>query len=383
MKITFLLGFHPNQRINKRIRLLMEEHDVSVIYWQKNKDTGAYGTDIASKNTTCVEIEFNEQSLKERYFALRKFEKEVSRHISKIQPDCLYVQNLDLFLFAEKYKRQHQNKVKLVYEVSDINDMLIQPQKRFIKKRIQSYLRAAERKSCRNLDLFCYTSPAFCSERYEDLVPEDKRMYLPNIPNLSYFEHYSPLPREELTVGFVGTIRYENQIRDMLEAARIAGVHALVAGGVSSGGSRGTRVDVERLKNEYPEAEFIGAFDYPKDIASIYSKVNVSFAVYDSNLKNVRIALPNKLYEAIRCEMPIIVAPGTYLAETVELLGVGIALKNRDEIASFLVKLKEDAAFYNKYKSACADNQSIIDARAVNEKFTSWFSATSLKGVNQ
>lgn len=382
MKVVFLLGFHPNQRMNKRIRMLMNSHEVSVIYWQKNEDTGAYGTDIATSDTTCVQIMFNERSLKERYVALRQFKKEATKKLNQIQPDCIYVQNLDLFLFAEKYKRQHQNKLKLVYEVSDINDILIQPQKKFIKKRLQSYLRAKEKKACGNLDLFCYTSPAFCSERYESLVPEDIRMYLPNIPDLSFFEHYSPLPREELTVGFVGTIRYEEQIRDMLEAAKTAGVRSLVAGGVASGGSRGVRVDIERLKEEYPDTEFIGTFDYPKDIANIYSKINVSFAVYDSHLKNVRVALPNKLYEAIRCEMPIIVAPDTYLAEMVESLGVGIALKDRGEMASFLMKLKEDEAFYMKYRTACANHQDFIDARAVNEKFCSWFSSPNMKGVH-
>lgn len=373
MKIVFLLGFHPNQRINKRIRLLMEKHDVSVIYWQKNEYTGAYGTDIATENATCIEIKFKERSLKDRYLALRKFRKEATKKLDQIQPDCIYVQNLDLFLYVEKYKRHHQNKINLIYEVSDINDILIQPQKKFVKKQIQSYLRRAEKKACKNLDLFCYTSPAFCTERYGEIISENKRMYLPNIPNLSYFDQYVPHSREDLTVGFIGTVRYENQIRDMLEAAKTAGIKSVVAGGVASGGSRGTKVDIEKLKKEYPDTEFIGAFDYPRDIADIYSKINVSYAVYDSNLKNVKIALPNKLYEAIRCGIPIIVAPNTYLAETVEALGIGIALNQREEIASFLLRLKSDNEAFLKYRTACAEHKDFIDAESINEKFCAWF----------
>ena len=373
MRIVFLLGFHPNQRMNKRIRLLMKQNDVSVIYWQKNRDKGAYGTDIATDKCSCIDIHFNERSLNERFLAFRKFKRVVKEKLDKLQPDCIYVQNLDLFLFAEQYKRKKKNSIKLVYEVSDINDILIQPQRSIVKKTIQFYLRRKEKRACKNLDLFCYTSPAFCSERYGELISEERRMYLPNIPDLSYFDSYQPQDVNEFTVGYVGTIRYEEKIRVMLEAAKIAGVKALVAGGVASGGSRGLRVDVDGLKKDYPETEFIGAFDYTRDIAGIYSKINVSFAVYNADLKNVRIALPNKLYEAIKCEIPIIVAPDTYLAETVVSLGVGGALETTEEIAEFLRKLKRDAVFYKSFKRACKNNSAFIDARETNENLCAWF----------
>ena len=373
MKITFLLGFYPNQRMNKRMRLLMKNNDVSLIYWKKSDDDSGYGTDIATDNYTCVDVQFNESSLKDRFFAFRKFKKEALRRLEFLQPDCIYVQNLDLFMFAESYKRLKKNRIKLVYEVSDINDILIQPQKNALKKLVQAYLRVKEKIACRNVDFFCYTSPAFTAERYGMLVPYEKSMYLPNIPNMSYFNNYSYDASKPFTIGYVGTVRYEKQLRLMQDAAKEAGVKALIAGGIVSGGSRGNKVDIESMKKDYPDTEFIGTFDYPSEIANIYRKIDVSFAVYDNHLQNVKVALPNKLYEAIRCRIPLVVAPDTYLAETVVRLGVGTAVSDKDELVALLKKLKTDKAYYSEFQTACEQNADFIDADKINRDFCAWF----------
>ena len=289
------------------------------------------------------------------------------------QPDCIYVQNLDLLLFAEKYKRKNGNALKLVYEISDINDILIQPQKKALKKAAQVYLQNAEKTACKNVDLLCYTSPAFFEERYGALVPKEKSMYLPNIPNMTYFDGYIPHPWEDFTIGYIGTVRYEKQLRLMLDAAKEAGIASMIAGGLASGGSRGSQVNLRGLQEDYSDTEFIGAFDYPSQIANIYGRINVSFAVYDTNLRNVKVALPNKLYEAIRCRIPLIVAPGTYLAEIVERLGIGLASNNLQEITHFLIHLREDKQYYKQFQDACEKHQDEIDADMINSTFCSWF----------
>ena len=68
-----------------------------------------------------------------------------------------------------------------------------------------------------------------------------------------------------------------------------------------------------------------GAFRSPEDLCEIYGKIDVNFIVYDANDDNVKIALPNKLYESIAFGKPIICAKGVALAEIVESKRIGVA----------------------------------------------------------
>ena len=100
---------------------------------------------------------------------------------------------------------------------------------------------------------------------------------------------------------------------------------------------------IEYSKNN-ENVYFLGKYDYRKDIASIYSKLDCVYSVYDADNPNVRIALPNKLYEAIFCELPIIVAKKTYLSELVESMGVGFSVDHKSilELKKAVEKMMND-----------------------------------------
>ena len=77
------------------------------------------------------------------------------------------------------------------------------------------------------------------------------------------------------------------------------------------------------------DVDWYGRFNFDEKVAEMYGKCNVMYSVYDADMENVRVALPNKLYEAVYCEMPLIVAKGTYLEEVVNEWGVGVAVDHR------------------------------------------------------
>ena len=92
------------------------------------------------------------------------------------------------------------------------------------------------------------------------------------------------------------------------------------------------------------------------------------YAVYDADIKNVQVALPNKLYEAVVCEIPLIVAKNTYLEEIVEQWGVGIAVDHKSvaELVDALNMLRSDRAQYLKIQEACRTHQHEVDLRMYN-----------------
>ena len=83
--------------------------------------------------------------------------------------------------------------------------------------------------------------------------------------------------------------------------------------------------------------------------------VDCVYAVYDADNPNVRIALPNKLYESILCELPIIVAKQTYLAELVKEWGVGISVNHKEvkELVEAIACLKNNREVYEEIRNAC------------------------------
>lgn len=95
---------------------------------------------------------------------------------------------------------------------------------------------------------------------------------------------------------------------------------------------------------KYENCYFHGSFKNPDDMPSIYSSIDFLLSTYDVEFENVRYAEPNKIYEAIYFETPIIVSKGTFLGDKVTRLGIGYVVNplNEKEITSFINGLTID-----------------------------------------
>ena len=84
-----------------------------------------------------------------------------------------------------------------------------------------------------------------------------------------------------------------------------------------------------------------GPVQNPDDLPSIYTSIDMRLCTYDARMVNVQWAEPNKLYEAIYFEKPIIVSKNTFLQRKVNKLGIGVAIDamNDDEIIDFIERI--------------------------------------------
>ena len=187
------------------------------------------------------------------------------------------------------------------------------------------------------------------------------------MPRQIDFERYRKVTHSSFTIGYVGTIRYKDQLKMLISAAKTAGVNVYFAGASSENDS-----EIEKLCEKNASfCTYRGAYNYSRDIVDIYEHCDAVYSVYDATLPNVRVALPNKLYEAILCELPLIVAKGTYLSELVEKMGIGISVSHDDkkELKDALLKLKNDKDYYNELCNNCKINRKLSDADKYNEIF--------------
>jgi succinoglycan biosynthesis protein ExoL len=173
-----------------------------------------------------------------------------------------------------------------------------------------------------------------------------------NAPERSIFESKKIESKfdKKLTIGFIGAVRYFDQLRILIDAIKgIDAVDVFIAGDGK---------DYEAIKEYVQDIEQVvlyGSYDYDKEIAKLYERIDVVYSVYDIKSKNVRVALPNRLYEAIVTERPIIVAKGTRLADVVIELGVGFAVDSQDknELKVLLENLVADESLLQECRENC------------------------------
>lgn len=225
---------------------------------------------------------------------------------------------------------------KIVYHISDLtytktkNPILV------------SFFRKIDRYIIKKSYLTIVTSLGFCKYLYPEGDIYHKFIEVPNL-----LQEDNPYKRtcakplnsvESLRFGFVGLSRYKSPIRIAQVIAKHYHMHSFAFYG---NGIPEIMEMIEELSRKYPNITNYGRFNSSTDLEKIYSNIDILICCYDVANTNVRIAEPNKLYEAIFFNKPIVVSSGTYLAEKVRKLGVGYELNASDNqsIVNFLDSL--------------------------------------------
>ncbi|MEA1928405.1 MAG: hypothetical protein U9N73_09375, partial [Candidatus Auribacterota bacterium] len=114
-------------------------------------------------------------------------------------------------------------------------------------------------------------------------------------------------PRMPLTIGLIGLLRYRKPIEFLLQfVSENSSRYRLECFGV------GSMVE-EIMKHEGASIKYHGEFNNPKDLPQIYNRIDVNFSVYDTGSLNVRLAIPNKIFESAFFAVPILCGKGTIL----------------------------------------------------------------------
>ena len=358
--IVILIGFLPNPRIYKRIALEKQLSNVNLICWDRGDSMLQPPTEDGYK-AHVIKIKAGGNPLK-RLLPYRKFSKEANALLDQIQPDLIHVQGLDMLKIACAYKKRAGKPVRIIYEVADLHRLIVDRQSSPIAWAAQKYLRYLDRHLERQYDLLVLTSMKYYDAYFHEFVAKEKVLYMPNVPDLSAFAAYRKKTDGEFTVGYIGGIRYKKQIRLLLDAAKICNMHLMFAG------FEDAPVEIEPLCKDNPNIEWVGRFDFNKQAAALYGKCDAMYSVYDADMHNVRVALPNKLYEAVCCEMPLIVAKNTYLSQVVAEWGVGVAVdhKSVDDLAAALAELRDNKTLREQIAENCRKHKDEIDLQKYN-----------------
>lgn len=357
-KIVCLVSHCPDALINKRLNMLKSEYDVSVIYNERgNKNFDK----IPEINYRKLSLTFDNGHLFKRILYLAKLKKEIKNEIKASNAGYIYAFRLDMLFLVliNGFKKK-----SIIYEVADLHEILINNSKNILKRMIKFIMTKIEKKLCKYINILSLTSEKYYDVYFSKFVNESKVVYMPNIPDLQYFKEYKKNANKEFTVGFIGFVRYKKQMKLLIEAAEKSKTKVLFAGDSLDD-------EIKSLANKSKYVEYYGKYNYNEEIAELYSKCDCIYSVYDISYNNVKYALPNKLYESIYCELPILVAEGTYLGELVERWGVGIKVNSNslDDLVNKITLLKQDTKQYNNIILKCQENKEKINMHIYNKEF--------------
>ena len=195
-----------------------------------------------------------------------------------------------------------------------------------------------DRRAIRNSLLSVFTSEGFIRYHFGENAPKNTIVIAnrlpPTVKDLQLIDK-RPFNKEHLSFGFVGFIRFKsiyNFAKVFCENFTDSDFHFF---GTTNNDQ--DRVLFEPLK-KYPNCHFHGAFKHPDGLPEVYSQLDVVLSTYDVENENVRYAEPNKIYEAIYFETPIVVSTGTFLAEKVKSYGIGydIDAMNDEAVVKFV-----------------------------------------------
>jgi len=253
-----------------------------------------------------------------RVFALIKACYTIRKNVVYQGKVLFYAMSLDCMLIARLCGLREG-----FYEVGDLRNA-----EGFSK--LFTYLEKILLKRCHGLFL---TSRFFYDSFYKSraVLPIEKVYIVDNKLALSFRGQRPPcrswIKKKRITIGLFGLLRYERPIKMLIEFAKRHSDRFIVE--CFGDGSLKNYVQENVCEN----IRYSGSYKNPDDLSRIYAKVDLNFVVYDANSRNVRLAIPNKLYESAFFGVPILCCAGTSLETIVNKWKIGkvVRIESFDE----------------------------------------------------
>ncbi|WP_144549957.1 glycosyltransferase [Peribacillus simplex] len=346
--IIFLISHNPDPRFMKRIALASENAIVTVYYIPR----GEYlFKKIENVKFVPLEISYSKYingtfDIVKRFFSLMKFLNRFLKQLNLQTIDIIHCGNIDMLFLAYMYKRKMKKNTKIIYEVADFHRLIFVERNNIISIIKSFFYKNLEKKLIRKVNNLVLTSIQHY-ENYYSTIYHGKVTLLPNAPSSNLFRKFQEHTLNTLTIGVIGLIRDKEQIINLIDAAEITGAKVIIAGTGFS--------EVEFIKNYISDKKntyFYGPYDYENEILELYSRVDIVFSVFDITRPNIRFCMPNRLYEAIACNKPLIVPKETFMGDYVNESGVGFLVKynDKEELIELLFELISNKTIINSKK---------------------------------
>jgi succinoglycan biosynthesis protein ExoL len=328
-KILFLLSHQPNPRFIKQIKYLSKNNTVSVVYYFRDylKDLSSEYNDNVVLNERLGSI-YNGSYVRRMGDYFKSFAK-IKIILKENIFDTLIVNNIDTLALFKLGSFFTQIEMKNIIEISDLRSHTYTHN---IKSKL---IKSLEKFMFKYVDKLIVTSPKFY-DMYYNILFKGQYFLLENKPLSSMIpSRLSKQNNDKIIIGIVGLLLQGKPYETLFETIKYDDrfeVHVY--------GKGAYQILVEEYASKCNNIKYFGEYNFFQDSAKIYANLDILYMPYNTTngSLNNKIALPNKLYEAMYFHVPIITSNETYLGELVEEYKIGMAIKccNKEELLNSL-----------------------------------------------
>ena len=245
-------------------------------------------------------------------------------------------------------------RVKIIYDSRELYGFLAGLNERKI---IQSFWKTVEKICIKHVD-HIITTGSMDSDVLKEMYGANNTVVLRNLPRFYKPEQQTDLinqlgiSKDKKILLYQGVIlkgRGIEKIFDILpEMSEF--VFVLIGGGEFEDYYKKLAVE----QNVIDQVFLIGKFNQ-EDLPKLTPSADVGIALIENISKSYYYALPNKLFEYIMAEVPVVVSNLPQMKEIVDKYNVGFAVDpdNKDELITALNNLTSDEMGYKKFKQNC------------------------------
>ncbi len=332
-KIAIIVNHYPiSPRVIRYMEVMHSKNkklEFKVIAWNRNNNQVVQDNRVVTVNSS---IGYGKKIKK--LLEIPKFFKFVKRFIEKEKFDFIHFIDWDMLMLCNFMSTKS---IHIIYEVFDMPSF---------KSKIGTFLaKMVEKFSLRKVNFIILSS------QYTRFLYDEKRsVVVENIPLIDDMGSYIKLTKDSkelLKIGFIGTLRYEDILKNLIDVVEKNDKFELHFYG--DGSSKEALVLYSKDKEGI---YFHGRYDY-RDIANIYQQVDYVWAAYPNKLHNVKYAVSNKFYETQIFKKPIIVSKGTKISEYVQEKNTGYSVDaySKEKIKELLEKIEKNKDNIRNYES--------------------------------
>ncbi len=208
---------------------------------------------------------------------------------------------------------------------------------------LKKYIENCEIKTINNADLVIICTEQRKKQIFKSLPK--KLIVIHNSPDISYNNQNTNnyYNKKKLNICYVGILSENRLLEEVTcEIIKRNDIQLHV------GGFGEKTVYFKNMAKKYNNIKYYGSLKY-EEVLKLESKCDVLFATYNPNIPNHKYSAPNKVYEAMALDKPIIVCKNTGIDKLIceEKLGIAINYDGKEFIKA-IDKIKNKKFIYNK-----------------------------------
>lgn len=339
-KIIMTRSHFPDVRIDKEAETLLDNgHEILLLAWDRRKTSEINETKYKVKT---MKLPVYAGSIKVVFF-LPIWWIYLIYQLSVLKFDIVHAADFDTYvpaLIVSKIKRK-----KIIYDIFDYYaEMIVFP---IFPKFLKFFIS--------QVDIFLMkfaNAVILADESRINQIGKDANRHIITINNSpierSYYKKFNGLTNNKFKIFFGGVVQEDKGIVNMISVVKdLQDVELIIRGYCGSEDFENRLYTMcQNLSNIHLHLKRV-PYD---DILNNTMRADLLFTLYDTNIPNNVYASPNKLFESMMCEKPIIVNEGTTMENIVAKYQCGliVSYNNTEEIKKAILKIKCDHSLRKK-----------------------------------